>query len=94
MYNVLLYHKHTLSYKHFFASMWKKSLLRKHPLNLGKISVVDFPFHYTLVYNKRLSNERSRAHQRQSKAWKCKFVVLLGRSLTLSGIEKTSTRYV
>ena len=33
-----------------------------------------------------------RANQRQSKAKKCKFVVLLGRSLTLSGIEKTSTR--
>ena len=33
------------------------SLLRKRPLNLGKISVGDFPFPHKLVYYERLSNE-------------------------------------
>ena len=52
-----------------------------HPLNLGKISVVDFPFPHTYT----LKGFLTRAHQRQSKSKKCKFVellVLLGRSLT------------
>ena len=38
------------------------------------------------------SLELKRAHQRQSKAKKLKFVALLGRSLTLSGREKTARR--
>ena len=56
MYNALSYHKHILSYKRFFAGMYY-ALLRKRPLKLDKISVVQFPFPHTSVYYKKLSKE-------------------------------------
>ena len=48
--------------------------IRKRPLKLDEISVVDFSFPHTII------GFLKRAHQRQSKAKKCEIVVLLGRS--------------
>ena len=58
--NLKWMHKVIMELWHFLIScriIPTGTLLRKRPLKLDKISVVDFPFPHTSVYYKRLSKE-------------------------------------